>query len=190
MADGNKLLEGLVEGCRKGDRRSQMRVYELLFGKMKVVCLRYTRNNDQAEDMLQEGFIKVFTGIEKYNGNGSFEGWVRRIMVNTAIDHYRKQKNDFVLLDEDKSLEDFVEAEVDVEDDDAYSFSPEEITEAMQKLTPAYRTIFNLYVFEHLSHKEIAEKLGISDGTSKSNLAKAKRNLKNILLKDYNRTDG
>jgi len=190
MADGNTLLEGLVEGCRKGDRRSQMRVYELLFGKMKVVCLRYTKNNDQAEDMLQEGFIKVFTGIEKFSGNGSFEGWVRRIMVNTAIDHFRKQKNDFILLGEDRSLEDFAIADVDVEEDDEVSYTPEEITEAMQKLTPAYRTIFNLYVFEQLSHKEIAAQLGISDGTSKSNLAKARRNLKNILLRDYNRTDG
>lgn len=190
MAEGNNLLDDLVDGCRKGDRKSQLRVYELLFGKMKAVCLRYTKNNDEAEDMLQEGFIKVFTGMDKYNGNGSFEGWIRRIMVNTAIDHFRKKKNDFVLYDDESTLEEQIGAEEEDEEEDEYDFTPKQIMEAMQKLTPAYRTIFNLYVFENLSHKEIAAELGISDGTSKSNLAKAKRNLKKILLKDYKSTDG
>lgn len=190
MADRNKLLENLVEGCRKGDNRSQLRVYELLYGKMKAVCSRYTNNNDQAEDLLQEGFIKVFTGMDKFSGEGSFEGWVRRIMVNTAIDYFRKRKKDFILLDEESALEELVKAEEEDEENEGYGFTPQDIKDAMQKLTPAYRTIFNLYVFENMSHKEIGEHLGISDGTSKSNLAKARRNLRKILLSDHNQKDG
>jgi RNA polymerase sigma-70 factor (ECF subfamily) len=190
MADRKKLLESLVDGCRNGDSRSQLRVYELLYGKMKAVCSRYTNNNDQAEDLLQEGFIKVFTGIEKYSGDGSFEGWVRRIMVNTAIDYFRKSKKDFVLMDDESTLEEMIGAEEEEEEENEVEFTPQQIVQAMQELTPAYRTIFNLYVFENLSHKEIADQIGISVGTSKSNLAKAKRNLKRILLSDYNRKDG
>lgn len=191
MADGYSVLDKLLDGCRKGERKAQMRVYEILYGKMKAVCLRYTRNHDLAEDMLQDGFIKVFTGIDKFDGKGSFEGWIRRIVVNTAIDHFRKQKNDFVLLGEDQDLENFMGAdEEDEEQEVYYDFKPEDIMAAMQQLTPAYRMIFNLYVFENMSHKDIAEQLNISIGTSKSNFAKAKRNLKKILLKDYNRADG
>ena len=88
-------LQELVAGCVSGKRRSQKKVYERYYGKMMGVCLRYARDADQAKDILQEGFIKVFGHMSKYNGNGSFEGWIRRIIVNTAIDHFRKDKNHF-----------------------------------------------------------------------------------------------
>jgi RNA polymerase sigma-70 factor (ECF subfamily) len=158
---------------------------------MKAVCMRYTRNVELAEDLVQDGFIKVFSSIERFDGKGSFEGWIRRIIVNLAIDHFRKQKRDFLLLNENQELDDFLEPEEDeVDDSPAYDFKPEDIMAAMQQLTPAYRTIFNLYVFENMTHKDIAEALNINVGTSKSNLAKARRNLKQILLKDYYRADG
>ena len=153
--------------------------------------MRYTRDTDQALDILQEGFIKVFQNMERYSGAGSFEGWVRRIMVNLSIDRFRKQKNDFLLLNGSMNIEDYedvVEDETDVESVD-YDFTPEQILEAMQQLSPAYKTVFNLYVFENYTHQDIAEALSISIGTSKSNFAKAKRNMKKILLKYYGKAD-
>lgn len=180
----------LIDGCLKEDRRSQQRVYELFYGKMMAVCLRYTKNADQAKDILQDGFIKVFRSVDKFNRAGSFEGWIRRIMVNTAIDHFRRTKNSYLLLGEQRSIEDF--GDQDEEDviaeetsEDFMDLKPADIINAMQKLTPAYRTVFNLYVFEELTHKEIADMLGINIGTSKSNLAKAKHNLKKLLTKEH-----
>lgn len=185
-----KQIQQLIQGCLEGDRRSQQAVYKLLYGKMKAVCLRYTKDTDQALDVLQEGFIKVFQSMDRYSGSGSFEGWVRRIMVNLSIDRFRKQKNEFLQLNE------AIEADVWVDDDeneesevDKYDFKPHHIIEAMQQLSPAYRTVFNLYVFENYTHQDIAEALGISVGTSKSNFAKAKRNMKKILIKNYGTTD-
>lgn len=187
----DKQLQQLIKGCLEGDRKAQQAVYKLLYGKMKVVCMRYTRDTDQALDVLQEGFIKVFQNMERYSGAGSFEGWVRRIMVNLSIDRFRKQKNDLLLLNGSTSIEDYedeVEDEPDVESVD-YDFTPEQILEAMQQLSPAYKTVFNLYVFENYTHQDIAEALSISIGTSKSNFAKAKRNMKKILLKNYGKAD-
>lgn len=172
----------IIEGCALGNRKSQQVVYQMFYGKMLPVCMRYTRNAEEAKDVLQDGFLKVFTNIGKYDFKGSFEGWVRRIIVNTAIDFFRKSKKDFLLLGKDQSIEDYTEV-VEEEEEEDYEFKASQVIEAMQKLSPAYRTIFNLYVFENLTHKEIAEKLGINVGTSKSNFAKAKRNLKKILLK-------
>ena len=180
----------LIDGCLKDERRAQQRVYELFYGKMMAVCLRYTKNADQAKDILQDGFIKVFKSVNKFNRAGSFEGWIRRIMVNTAIDHFRRTKNSYLLLGEERSIEDF--GDQDEEDimaeengEDYLDLKPADIINAMQKLTPAYRTVFNLYVFEELTHKEIADMLGINIGTSKSNLAKAKHNLKKFLSKEH-----
>jgi RNA polymerase sigma-70 factor (ECF subfamily) len=187
----DKQMQQLIQGCLNGDRRSQQAVYKLLYGKMKAVCLRYTKDSDQAMDVLQEGFIKVFQNMEKYTGVGSFEGWVRRIMVNLSIDRFRKQKNDFLLLNGNMSPEDFEDEIEDEEDENAvdYDFKPSQIIEAMQQLSPAYRTVFNLYVFENYTHQDIADSLGISVGTSKSNYAKAKRNMKKILLKNFGKAD-
>jgi RNA polymerase sigma-70 factor (ECF subfamily) len=186
----NPELNTWIEGCLEGDRRAQQQVYQLMYGKMLPVCLRYTQNMDQAKDILQDGFIKVFTNIDKYNRKGSFEGWIRRVMVNTAIDYFRKSKNDWMLLGEEQSIEDYMEVEEDEETETEFEFSASEVIEAVQKLSPAYKAVFNLYVFENLQHNEIAERLEISIGTSKSNLAKAKRSLRKILLKETRKADG
>lgn len=180
--------DAVIDGCLAGERRSQQRVYELFYGKMMSVCLRYTKNHDQAKDILQDGFIKVFRNLTKFNRDGSFEGWIRRIMVNTAIDHFRRARHSYLLLGEDRSMEEFEDLaeENSTEEDEALDLKPADVINAMQKLTPAYRTVFNLYVFEDMSHKEIAETLDISIGTSKSNLAKAKSNLKRLLKKEHN----
>ncbi len=184
--DGAKELDELIIGCIDNDRKSQQRTYELFYGKMMGVCLRYTKNMDQAKDILQDGFIKVFRNVEKFNRSGSFEGWIRRIMVNTAIDHFRKTKNSYLLLGEDSSMEDFADELQDIEEDEPdWEMMAADVINAMQKLSPAYRTVFNLYIFEEHTHKEIAEILNISVGTSKSNLAKAKNNLKKLLRKEF-----
>lgn len=182
------VYDSLIDGCIAGERRSQQRVYELFYGKMMAVCLRYTKNHDQAKDILQDGFIKVFRSLAVFNRAGSLEGWVRRIMVNTAIDHFRRARHSYLLLGENRSMEDF--EDVPEEDGDAAQeegwadIKPADVINAMQKLTPAYRTVFNLYVFEGMTHKQIAETLDINIGTSKSNLAKAKVRLKHLLTKE------
>lgn len=156
--------------------------------------MRYTRDNDQAMDVVQEGFVKVFGNLDKYTGVGSFEGWIRRIMVNLSIDRFRKLKHDFVLLSDNRNVEDW-EEEVEEENQDEeemdaiYDIRPEQIIDAMQQLSPAYRTVFNLYVYENYTHQDIAEALGISVGTSKSNYAKARKNIKKLLLKDLRKTN-
>lgn len=184
-----KQLQALIDGCLKGDRRSQQAVHKLYYGKMKAVCMRYTRDADQANDVLQEGFLKVFNNLEKFTGVGTFEGWMRRIMVNLSIDRFRKLKHDFVLLGEPDDIERYGDDTEEVLDEideleEIYSITPEQIIDAMQQLTPAYRTVFNLYVYEDYTHQDIAEALGISVGTSKSNYAKAKKNMKKLLLKN------
>jgi len=184
-----KQLQALIDGCLKGDRRSQQAVHKLYYGKMKAVCMRYTRDYDQANDVLQEGFLKIFNNLEKFTGVGTFEGWMRRIMVNLSIDRFRKLKHDFILLSEPDDIERYGDDTEEVLDEideleEIYSITPEQIIDAMQQLTPAYRTVFNLYVYEDYTHQDIAEALGISVGTSKSNYAKAKKNMKKLLLKN------
>jgi RNA polymerase sigma-70 factor (ECF subfamily) len=186
----DKHLQDLIQGCLKGDNRSQQAIYRMFFGKMKAVCLRYTHDADQAMDVLQEGFVKVFQNMERYTGSGSFEGWIRRIMVNLSIDYFRRQRNDFVLLGEHQSVEEWEgDSETsDEEEEEEYDFKPSQIVEAMQQLSPAYRTVFNLYVFENYTHQDIADALGISVGTSKSNYAKARKNMKKLLLKNVGKS--
>ena len=175
----------LIDGCLKGDSRSQHAIYKMYYGKMKAVCLRYASSTDEAKDMVQDGFIKVFSSLEKFEGNGSLEGWIRRIMVNLSIDQYRKKKHHVDLdLENSKLLVEENAEEEEEKESEIYDFQPHHIVEAMQQLTPVYRTVFNLYVFENFSHQEISEKLGISLGTSKSNYSKAKKNMKKILLKN------
>ena len=184
-----KHLQALIDGCLKGDRRSQQAIHKMFYGKMKAVCMRYTRDSDQANDVLQEGFLKVFNNLDKYTGVGTFEGWMRRIMVNLSIDRYRRLKHDLVLLGEQNDIENWGgetddESEDSGENEEIYDITPEQIIDAMQQLTPAYRTVFNLYVYEDYTHQDIAEALGISVGTSKSNYAKAKKNMKKLLTKN------
>ena len=179
-------LARIVEGCKAQNRSSQQKIYELLYSKMLPVCYRYARSTDEAKDMLQDGFIKVFEKIEQYNVDGSFEGWVRRIIVNTAIDTYRKNKKE-VFIDDESRITDDSDWE-DMESESEYAgLSINDIVEAMQSLSPGYQTVFNLYVMEGYTHQEIADELEINIGTSKSNLAKAKANMKTMLTEKLNR---
>ncbi len=175
-------LTEIINGCKKQHRLSQQKVYEMFYGKMLPVCNRYAKNSEEAKDILQNGFIKVFEKIDKYNFDGSFGGWVRRLIVNTAIDHYRKHKNVYLIEDESR----IADSDPWYEEEPASKYegiSSEDIKSAISKLSPAYRMVFSLYILEGYSHQEIADELGVSLGTSKSNLAKAKANVKKILMK-------
>lgn len=180
-AHGTEDTQKLIAACLKGDRNSQFVLYKLYYGKMLGVCLRYAKDTDEARDILQEGFLKVFTRLSDFGGSGSFEGWIRRIMVNTAIDHYRKNRQSPLKADPDYVENNGVEVVEENESEEYGGIRPEEVMEAVQKLTPAYRTIFNLYALESYTHKQIGELLGISEGTSKSNYSKARANLKKLL---------
>jgi len=172
----------LVEGCKNQSRTAQKEVFSKMYGRLFGICLRYAHDADEAEDILQNGFIKVFNGIENYKGDGSFEGWIKRIVVNTAIDNYRRKKVKPVVTDSDLTDRLGDDLEDEIEDDSIYNQIPiSEVMDAVQELSPAYRTIFNLYVMEGYNHNEIAEMLEISVGTSKSNLSKARMNLRKML---------
>lgn len=172
----------IIKGCIKQDRASQKALYEMFYGKMMGVCMRYARDRDEAKDMTQEGFLKVFNNLRTFGHNGSFEGWVRRIMVNTAIDHLRRNKQYLIVSTVRATDVADNTAEEDESENFMASINKEDILKAVQQLTPAYRTVFNLYVVEGYSHKQIAELLEISEGTSKSNLAKARFNLRKNLV--------
>ena len=165
----------LLEGCRRGDRKMQHELYNRFAPKMYGVCLRYAANAEEAEDILQEGFIKIFNKISSYRGDGSFEGWIRRIFVNTAIEHFRKKT---YLQPITETEENTVEGKyLSVLD----SLAEKDIIQLVQQLSPGYRTVFNMYVVEGYSHKQIAEMLGISEGTSKSQLSRAKMILQDLV---------
>ena len=179
-------LEDLLDGCKAGNRKSQEMLYKACSGKMLGVCMRYAKDHFEAEDMMQTGFIKIFKKINDFRGEGSFEGWIRRIVANTAIDAIRKSKKDPFLTDNDNDFKLGAEDRmVEQEELDLRGLKAEIAMEAIQKLSPAYRSVFNLYVLENYSHKEIGELLGISEGTSKSNLAKARMNLQKMLNEKF-----
>lgn len=167
--------ESIIKACVRREKWAQKIIYEAYYGKMMGVCIRYSKTNDEALDILHDGFIKVFRYIGKYKPGTSLFSWIRRIMVNTAIDHYRKMS---------RRRTESIDQAYDVESDQPSAIeqvTEKEILAAVQKLTPTYRTVFNLYVVEGYSHREIAEKLEISESTSRSNLVKARSKLKEML---------
>jgi len=167
----NRLNE-LWAGCLKNDRKQQELLYNALTPRMMAVCMRYARDKDEAQDILQEGFIKMFRSAQHYRGEGSLEGWVRRIMVHTALSRYRKLKP-LVLVD------DFAEGEYQTTG--GYNVSGLEVKDLLriiQKLPQTYRSVFNMYAIEGYSHQEIGQTLGISELLSRTNLCRARTILK------------
>ncbi|MEI7595191.1 MAG: RNA polymerase sigma factor [Bacteroidota bacterium] len=170
----------LIKSCQNGDKRGQQKLYQSFYGKMLNVCFRYAEDMDEAKDILQEGFIKVFASLNGFENKGSLEGWIRKIIVHTAIDYVRKKREVFVDITDYSVQNEVSIADTSDELSDYAKLRAEIILNLIQKLSPAYKTVFNLYVIEEYSHKEIAELLNISEGTSKSNYAKAKLNLKKL----------
>ena len=173
-----KQTEQLIDACIKGDRQSQSRLYNTYVQKMFVVCLRYSKSREEAEEILHEGFMKVFEFIHQYKFLGPFEAWMRKIMVNCALQKYRSKGKLRPVVDIDTN-----DAEYAVHEDIIAKIGAKELLNMVQQLPPAYRIIFNLYVFEGMKHREIAELLGISEGTSKSNLSDARTILQKAVNK-------
>lgn len=164
----------LIEGCRNHDRESQRLLFKHYYSYALSICIRYSGSEAEAKEIMSDGFLKVFTKIDQYNTEKSFEGWIKRILINTAIDHYRANKKyrEQVSIDgHDKQIT------ITALDDLSYN----ELLLLIQKLSPMYRSVFSLFAIDGYSHEEIAEALDISVGTSKSNLFKARANLKKML---------
>lgn len=172
-------LDEILKGCIKGQRQSQNAFYKHFARKMYVVCLRYSKDATEAEDILQDGFVKVFSNISSFKNEGSLEGWVRRVIVNTALEKFRKKTPLMTSGDEYEKV-----TEIHYETIES-NISANELMDVIQKLPPGYRTVFNLYAIEGYSHKEIGDMLGISEGTSKSQLARARGLLQDAVIALY-----
>lgn len=171
-------LHQIIPDCIKGDRSAQSRLYQLFAPTMFGVCLRYCRTREEAEEVLQEGFLKVFEHLHQFKNAGSFEGWVRKIMVNCALQKYRTKAHLHAIVSIDTAPVEQIGNE-----DVLAQLGNKELLAMVQQLPPAYRMVFNLYVFEGMKHREIAQLLGVSEGTSKSNLSDARVLLQKAVAK-------
>ena len=169
----------IVRACLKGDIGAQRQFYNLFAEKMMGLCLRYTKTTEEAEDLLQEGFLQVFLDLKNYRGEGSLEGWVRKVILNKALQYVRKKKRVFFSAFDERLLDDEAHSYQETFAD----FTQRDFLIYLQQLPEGCQVIFNLYVIEELTHKEIAKKLGISIGTSKSQLSKARMLLKRAIKK-------
>jgi len=170
--------EELIKGCIEGNRVAQKALYDRYSSKMMGVCLRYSNNYDDACDILQDGFIKIFEKLDSYKMHGSFEGWIRRIFVNTALDHIRKTKNLKQMLEVES-----VDYLLPQKDGIVSALAAKDLMKILSEIPIGYRTVFNMYAIEGYSHKEIAKELGISVNTSKSQYSRAKGFLREIVDK-------
>ena len=175
MAVESKDLIKLLKECQKGERKSQDLLYKQFYGYAMGVSLRYSGSRNEALEIVNMGFFKVLTQLGKYNMKLSFKGWLRRIMINTAIDYYRRNAKHQHFVDVSYAKDESVNF------DALDQITEKEIMSAIQQLPPSYKMVFNLHVIEGFKHEEIAEQLGISVGTSKSNLAVARNKLQKIL---------
>lgn len=178
MPESEYLEQQLISDCLQGNRTAQKKLYETYSGKMMAVCLRYCKDRETAKDLLHDGFLKVFTHLESFKGSGSFEGWIRRIMVNTALEFLRKQTDEGYHLD--------VKEAYSLSNDDIgilERMQAEELIRVIQKLPDTYRTTFNLFVVEGYSHREIAEAMNITESSSRVYLTRARQMLQDMLAK-------
>lgn len=166
MSDVKKI----IKGCLAGNRRDQELLYRRHAARLYTVCLQYSGNDEEARDILQEGFIKIFENLDHYKSEGSFEGWMRRITVNTALERYRG-KHSLYRVDDIDSIQ---EPNAEPDNQDYAGLEANDLLDIIRELPTKYRMVFNLYAIEGYSHKEISEMVNISEGTSKSNLSRAR----------------
>ncbi len=181
IAERNDLPD-LIGACKNNDRRAQETLYREFYGFAMGICRRYAHSREEAIEIVNDGFYKIFTSLDKYTAGLSFRGWVRRIMVNASIDHFRRNEKHYHNIDITYSRE------ISPTADAVSQLSEEEIMHAVQQLPASYRVVFNLHIIEGYSHDEIASMLGISSGTSKSNLSVARMKLMKILGGDMKQT--
>ena len=179
MPENNINITLIVEGCRRNNRNSQRKLFEHFFAYGMSICLRYGKNREEAEEILNNGFLKVFRFIDKYDSEYPFRIWLRRILINTAVDYHRANHKHLAFLElkpnHNLKADDLPMPEIDSEED---------VLPILQQLTPGYRMVFNLYVMEGYKHDEIAEMLDISSSASRSNLVRAKNMLREIYIKN------
>tara|TARA_Y100001934_G_C12338255_1_gene768734 strand:+ start:726 stop:1277 length:552 start_codon:yes stop_codon:yes gene_type:complete len=169
----------LLEGCIRGERKAQYELYKLCYGILMAVCFRYERNKEDAEFLLNKAFLKILNNLESYSSSVPFEAWIRRITINTAIDEYRKsQRSKVDYVEEPMQLASL--SEMDYNEAEK-RFDAEELLALVQKLPPVSQKVFNLYIIDGYNHKEIAEKLGMSEGTSKWHLSSARKKLQEMM---------
>jgi len=172
-------FKSIISDCIAGSQKAQAKLYHHFAPKMFGVCLRYAKDATEAEDNLQDGFIKVFANLNSFRQEGSFEGWIRRIMINVSLEKLRKQHVMYPV--EDVTIYD----SVNFSDDVIAKISADELVKLIQELPPRYRMVFNLYVIEGMSHQEIAQEMSITQGTSKSNLARAREIMKKKVCQNF-----
>lgn len=180
----------IIKGCLKNNRESQKALYDYYYNKMLGLCLRYSKDSAEAKEILHEGFFKVFSTLKSFKAPESFESWIKKIMVNTAIDYLHKNKQNLIVstFNANKTAVNTLE---EISDEELIlNIDKKEILKALQELTPAYRKVFNLFLIEGHSHKQIAEMLDISEDTSESNLSKAKFNLRKNIQQIITKPDG
>ena len=163
-------IKNIIKGCLAGNRRDQELLYRRHAAKLYAVCLQYSGNDEEARDILQDGFIKIFENLIHYKHEGSFEGWMRRIVVNTALEKYRSKHN----LHRVDDIDLIPEPDADPETDDYAGLEAVDLLDIIRELPPKYRMVFNLFAIEGYSHREISQMFNISEGTSKSNLSRAR----------------
>jgi|SRR5688572_7849385 len=176
-------MQLLIQSCKNNDRESQRLLYQHYYGYAMSICVRYSRSYEESKEIVNDGFMKVFKKLDQHETESSFKAWLRRIMINASIDHYRKEVKHYhqTALNPELSAGAVTNGALD-------DLSYTELIGMVQRLSPAYRAVFNLYVIDGFNHHEISDILGISEGTSKSNLMKARENLKKMLEK-MNRGD-
>jgi RNA polymerase sigma factor (sigma-70 family) len=172
-------FKSIISDCIAGSQKAQAKLYHHFAPKMFGVCLRYAKDATEAEDNLQDGFIKVFANLKSFRQEGSFEGWIRRIMINVSLEKLRKLHLMYPV--EDVAIFD----SVNISDDVIAKISADELVKLIQELPPRYRMVFNLYVIEGMSHQEIAKEMSITQGTSKSNLARAREIMKKKVTQNF-----
>ena len=163
-------IKKIIKGCLAGNRRDQELLYRRHSSKLYAACLQYSGNDEEARDILQEGFIKIFENLHNYKNEGSFEGWIRRIVVNTALERFRNRHNLYRVDD----IDSISEPEAEPDNEDYAGLEAFDLLFIIRELPPKYRMVFNLYAIEGYSHKEIGNMLNITEGTSKSNLSRAR----------------
>ena len=177
----NSSEKNIIQGCEKGDRLAQQQLYEKYKAMLFGVCLRYAHNRMEAEDFLQEGFIRIYRDLYQYQPEKALGAWLRRVMVNCCLRQLEKQKKLFSEVDWDK-----IGGSYEMEVEEVNENREQQLIKMIQQLPPGYRAVFNMYVIEGYTHQEIGEYLKISSNTSKSQLSRAKRLLKNLFKKKVN----
>lgn len=167
----------IITECIDKQPKAQKKLFEILAPKMYAICIRYAKDSDDAKDLIQDGFIRLFKNLDKFENRGSFEGWAKRVFINTCIEYYRKQQKEFLKTE----IENIPEYSID--SNTLSLLKAADLMAIIQKLPMGYRTVFNLFAIEGYSHEEIANQLGITINTSKSQLFKARQHLQEIILK-------